>query len=148
MAAKLDELKQRLGAVLEDLQSGAGGDPEAMWLIGSLTSEITGKVKARSWVEFKETMSAATYDKLLEDRMAVIAALECVNLVTWFEEDTPLQRILQSRPDVLVKGGDWAIDKIVGGAEVNAWGGEVHAIPFQFERSTTTMLAKIRAAAR
>jgi D-glycero-beta-D-manno-heptose 1-phosphate adenylyltransferase len=84
----------------------------------------------------------------LEDRMAVIAALECVNLVTWFEEDTPLQRILQSRPDVLVKGGDWAIDKIVGGAEVNAWGGEVHAIPFQFERSTTTMLAKIRAAAR
>ena len=81
---------------------------------------------------------------LLEDRMAVIAALECVSLVTWFEEDTPLQRILESRPDVLVKGGDWAIDKIVGGVEVKAWGGSVHAIAFQHERSTTAMLAKIR----
>jgi D-glycero-beta-D-manno-heptose 1-phosphate adenylyltransferase len=83
---------------------------------------------------------------VLEDRMAVIAALECVSLVTWFDEDTPLQRILDSHPDVLVKGGDWALDNIVGGAEVRAWGGTVHAIPFQFERSTTAMLAKIRAA--
>ena len=81
---------------------------------------------------------------LLEDRMAVIAALECVSLVTWFEEDTPMQRILDSHPDVLVKGGDWALDKIVGGAEVKSWGGSVHAIPFQFERSTTATLAKIR----
>ena len=82
---------------------------------------------------------------LLEDRMAVIASLECVSLVTWFEEDTPLQRILEARPDVLVKGGDWATDKIVGGAEVKSWGGSVHAIAFEFERSTTATLAKIRA---
>lgn len=81
---------------------------------------------------------------LLEDRMAVIAALECVSLVTWFEEDTPLQRIIEAHPDVLVKGGDWAIDKIVGAAEVNGWGGSVHAIAFQFERSTTATLARIR----
>ena len=80
----------------------------------------------------------------LEDRMAVIAALECVSLVTWFEEDTPLARIIEVRPDVLVKGGDWAIDKVVGGAEVTAWGGSVHVINFQFERSTTAMLKKIR----
>ena len=80
----------------------------------------------------------------LEDRMAVIAALECVSLVTWFEEDTPLQRILEGHPDVLVKGGDWAIDKIAGGAEVKGWGGSVHAIAFQFERSTTATIAKIR----
>ena len=85
---------------------------------------------------------------ILDDRMAVIAALECVSLVTWFEEDTPLQRILESRPDVLVKGGDWALDKIVGGTEIRSWGGAVHAIPFQFERSTTAMLAKIRAPAK
>jgi rfaE bifunctional protein nucleotidyltransferase chain/domain len=85
---------------------------------------------------------------VLEDRMAVIAALQCVDLVTWFEEDTPLQRILEARPDVLVKGGDWPLDKIVGGAEVRGWGGSVHAIPFQFERSTTSTLAKIRAAAK
>lgn len=81
----------------------------------------------------------------LEDRMAVIAALACVSLVTWFEEDTPLNRIIEARPDVLVKGGDWAIDKIVGGAEVTSWGGSVHAINVQFERSTTATLAKIRA---
>jgi D-glycero-beta-D-manno-heptose 1-phosphate adenylyltransferase len=82
----------------------------------------------------------------LEDRLAVIAALECVSLVTWFEEDTPLMRIMEARPDVLVKGGDWAIDKIVGGNEVRGWGGSVQAIAFQFERSTTAMLNKIRGA--
>ncbi len=81
----------------------------------------------------------------LEDRMALIAALECVSVVTWFEDDTPIERILASRPDVLVKGGDWSIDKIVGGTEVASWGGSVHAINFQFERSTTATLAKIRA---
>jgi rfaE bifunctional protein nucleotidyltransferase chain/domain len=82
----------------------------------------------------------------LEDRMAVIAALESVSLVTWFEEDTPIARILDARPQVLVKGGDWAVDKIVGAPEVLAWGGTVHSIAFQHERSTTAMLAKIRRA--
>ncbi|MBI3716344.1 MAG: bifunctional heptose 7-phosphate kinase/heptose 1-phosphate adenyltransferase [Betaproteobacteria bacterium] len=80
----------------------------------------------------------------LADRLAVIAALECVSLVTWFEEDTPLARILDIRPDVLVKGGDWPLAKIVGGPEVTSWGGSVHAIAFQHQRSTTAMLAKIR----
>jgi rfaE bifunctional protein nucleotidyltransferase chain/domain len=79
-----------------------------------------------------------------EDRMAVLAALECVSLVTWFDEDTPLQRILEARPDVLVKGGDWPVDKIVGGAEVQGWGGRVHSIPFIHERSTTALVEKIR----
>jgi rfaE bifunctional protein nucleotidyltransferase chain/domain len=81
---------------------------------------------------------------LLEDRIAVIAALESVSLVTWFEEDTPIARILESRPQVLVKGGDWTVDKIVGAPEVLGWGGKVHSIAFQHERSTTAMLAKIR----
>jgi rfaE bifunctional protein nucleotidyltransferase chain/domain len=84
----------------------------------------------------------------LEDRMAVLAALECVSLVTWFGEDTPLQPILEARPEVLVKGGDWPVDRIVGGAEVKSWGGSVHAIAFQFERSTTATLARIRTAGR
>jgi D-glycero-beta-D-manno-heptose 1-phosphate adenylyltransferase len=83
---------------------------------------------------------------LLEDRMAVIAALESVALVTWFEEGTPIKRILEAKPQVLVKGGDWAIDKIVGAKEVIAWGGEVASIAFQHERSTTAMLKKIRMA--
>jgi rfaE bifunctional protein nucleotidyltransferase chain/domain len=80
----------------------------------------------------------------LEDRLAVAAALESVTLVTWFDEDTPLARILECRPDHLVKGGDWAIEEIVGGREVTAWGGKVHAIPFLHERSTTRLLARIR----
>jgi len=80
----------------------------------------------------------------LEDRLAVMAALECVTLVTWFDEDTPLARILDARPDVLVKGGDWPLDKIVGYEEVHGWGGTVHSIPFRHARSTTALLEKIR----
>ena len=80
----------------------------------------------------------------LEDRLAVMASLECVSLVTWFDEDTPLQRILQVRPDILVKGGDWPVEKIVGYTEVLGWGGQVHAIPFIHERSTTALVEKIR----
>ncbi len=81
---------------------------------------------------------------VLADRMAVLAALECVDLVTWFDEDTPLQRILACRPGVLVKGGDWQVEKIVGHGEVTGWGGKVYSIPFLHERSTTATLEKIR----
>ena len=80
----------------------------------------------------------------LADRLAVIAALECVSLVTWFEEDTPLDRILGCHPDVLVKGGDWPVDKIVGNTEVTGWGGRVVSIPFIHQKSTTGLLEKIR----
>lgn len=80
----------------------------------------------------------------LQDRMAVLAALESVSLVVPFEDDTPLNLILASRPDVLVKGGDWAPDRIVGSKEVQSWGGSVHSIPFLHERSTTALLNKIR----
>lgn len=83
----------------------------------------------------------------LADRMAVLAALEAVSLVTWFEEDTPLTLILACRPDVLAKGGDWKIADIVGAREVAGWGGTVHSIPFAHERSTTTLLRRIRGAA-
>lgn len=80
----------------------------------------------------------------LEDRLAVLAALESVSLVTWFEEDTPLARILECKPDHLVKGGDWAPAKIVGARETEGWGGRVHSIAFDHDRSTTRLLAKIR----
>ena len=82
----------------------------------------------------------------LADRMAVMASLESVSLVTWFDEDTPILRILECRPDVLVKGGDWPVDKIVGAGEVRGWGGRAVSIPFLFERSTTATLARIRRA--
>ena len=79
-----------------------------------------------------------------EDRMAVLAALASVSMVVAFDEDTPLNLILACRPDILVKGGDWQTENIVGSREVKAWGGEVHSIPFLFERSTTALLRKIR----
>ncbi len=80
----------------------------------------------------------------LEDRLAIMASLACVTLVTWFDEDTPLQRILECRPEILVKGGDWPVDKIVGCNEVRSWGGSVHSIPFVHQKSTTALLEKIR----
>jgi rfaE bifunctional protein nucleotidyltransferase chain/domain len=80
----------------------------------------------------------------LEDRLAVVAALESVDAVTWFDDDTPAALIETCRPEVLVKGGDWAIDRIVGARETLARGGAVHSIPFEHERSTTRMLERIR----
>lgn len=80
----------------------------------------------------------------LADRLAVLAALESVSFVTWFEEDTPLGLILALRPEVLVKGGDWKVEDIVGGREARAWGGSVRSIPFEHERSTTAILDRIR----
>lgn len=80
----------------------------------------------------------------LAERLAVVAALESVSLVTWFDEDTPINRILECRPDVLVKGGDWPVEKIVGNPEVTGWGGRVVSIPFIHQQSTTALLDKIR----
>jgi rfaE bifunctional protein nucleotidyltransferase chain/domain len=80
----------------------------------------------------------------LEDRLAVVAALESVTLVTWFDEDTPIERIVACRPQHLVKGGDWSPERIVGAQEVSGWGGQVHSIPFRHERSTTDLLSRIR----
>jgi len=80
----------------------------------------------------------------LADRMAVIAALGCVDLVTWFDEDTPLALIESIAPEVLVKGGDWPIERIVGHAFVRSRGGRVVSIPFVHDRSTTSILGRIR----
>ena len=80
----------------------------------------------------------------LEDRMALLAALESVSLVVGFDADTPLDLILAIRPDVLAKGGDWTPDRIVGAAEVIAWGGSVHSIPFRHHTSTTRLIQQIR----
>ena len=80
----------------------------------------------------------------LQDRMAVLAALESTSLVTSFEEDTPLALVLACRPDVIVKGGDYTVGTTVGAAEVIAWGGRFIAIPLVPERSTTSLVEKIR----
>ena len=78
------------------------------------------------------------------DRAAVLAALRCVDAVVVFEEDTPLQLIEAITPDVLVKGGDWKPDAIVGAAHVKAHGGEVRALGFVEGLSTTGILQRIR----
>lgn len=80
------------------------------------------------------------------DRMMVLAALESVSLLTLFDEDTPLNLIMRVKPDILVKGGDWTPDKIVGSKEVLGWGGQVHSIPFLHQRSTSSVIARIRGA--
>ena len=80
----------------------------------------------------------------IEDRIAVLAALDSTSLVTSFDEDTPLELILRLRPEVLVKGGDWKTEAIVGATQVRSWGGAVHSIPFEHQRSTTAILARIR----
>lgn len=80
----------------------------------------------------------------LRDRIIVLAALECVDFVTWFSEETPLKTILTIRPDHLVKGGDWPVGSIVGSKEVQSWGGKVHSLPFIKGRSTTRILQVIK----
>ena len=84
----------------------------------------------------------------LADRMAVLAALESVDAVTWFDEDTPAALIAACRPEVLVKGGDWPVARIVGASDVLARGGAVHSIPFEHQRSTTALLRRVGAVAR
>ena len=82
----------------------------------------------------------------LVDRMEVLAALESVDFVTWFEEDTPLSLIILLRPGILVKGGDWTPDNIVGGKEVLAWGGKVKSLPYIPGKSTTALIERTRSA--
>lgn len=80
----------------------------------------------------------------LADRLAVLAALESVSLVVPFDEDTPLELVLECHPDIIVKGGDYSAQTTVGAAEVIAWGGRFEAIPFLSDRSTSALLEKIR----
>ncbi|MDB5742535.1 MAG: rfaE bifunctional protein [Polaromonas sp.] len=79
-----------------------------------------------------------------EDRAVLIAALESVSLVTWFDEDTPLELITEVKPDVLVKGGDYDMDTLAETAVVKAYGGQALAIPFVEGYSTTALVKKIR----
>ncbi len=79
------------------------------------------------------------------ERAYIVAALECVDAVTVFDEDTPLELIEAIRPDVLVKGGDYSPDSIVGRTEVESWGGSVHVIPLTAGHSTTRIIEALRA---
>lgn len=80
----------------------------------------------------------------LDDRIAVLAALQCTNLIVPFNDNTPLELITLTKPDCLVKGGDWPEDKIVGAQEVRQYGGTVRSIPIEYPRSTTELVRRIR----
>lgn len=79
-----------------------------------------------------------------QDRAAVIAALASVDLVTWFDEDTPLQLIGELRPALLVKGGDYDMSRLPESRLVRSWGGRAEAIPFVDGYSTTALVKRIR----
>ena len=80
----------------------------------------------------------------LSERMEVLAALEDIDYVTWFEEDTPRKIIASLLPDVLVKGGDWGPGEIVGAEEVEAAGGRVYRVRYLRGHSSTNIIEKIR----
>lgn len=79
-----------------------------------------------------------------QDRLFQIASLLCVDAVCLFDEDTPEKLIQTIRPDVLVKGGDYTIDTIVGASFVNSYGGSVQVVPFVQGYSTTGLIANIK----
>jgi rfaE bifunctional protein nucleotidyltransferase chain/domain len=78
------------------------------------------------------------------DRQALLAALESVDMTVLFTEQTPVNLIEKIRPDIYVKGGDYEIDSLAETKLVKTWGGKAIAIPFLYERSTTSLLGKIR----
>jgi rfaE bifunctional protein nucleotidyltransferase chain/domain len=80
----------------------------------------------------------------LADRMAVLAALESVSLVVDFDEDTALEVVLEARPGIYAKGGDYDMTQIPEGQAVLAYGGRAVAIDFEHDRSTTKLVARIR----
>ena len=79
-----------------------------------------------------------------QDRAALLAALESVDAVVLFGEDTPEALIAALRPDLIVKGGDYDMEVLPETALVRSWGGDARAIPFEFQRSTTSLVKKLR----
>ena len=77
------------------------------------------------------------------ERAYILGALECVDLVVIFPDDTPLNLVRHLRPDVIVKGGDYSEDTIVGAAEVKSWGGRVLVVPLTPGHSTTAIIRKL-----
>ena len=78
------------------------------------------------------------------DRLRVLAALSCVDYITVFNQDTPLKLIKLLRPDILIKGGDWETDKIIGAEFVKSYGGRVLTIPYLKGYSTTGLIARLK----
>ena len=84
--------------------------------------------------------------RTVAERAFVLAAVECVDLVVVFSEDTPLELVKALKPDVIVKGGDYSEGTIVGAAEVKSWGGRVVVVPLTPGQSTTAIIRKLNEA--
>ncbi len=82
-----------------------------------------------------------------DERHKILIALEMVDHVCVFDQDTPLDAIVTLRPDVLVKGADWSLDNIVGRAEVESWGGRVVSVPLVSGKSTTAIVDRVNKSA-
>lgn len=80
----------------------------------------------------------------LADRSYVLAALGMVDAVVAFDQDTPLELIVRLRPDVLVKGGDYTAETVVGAREVQSWGGQIAIVPLTAGQSTTSIIERLR----
>ena len=78
------------------------------------------------------------------ERVYVLAALEAVDCVVLFDQDTPLELVRALRPDLIVKGGDYSEETIAGAKEVRSWGGEVVVIPLTPGQSTTSIIEKLK----
>lgn len=112
---------------------------EAAQLGGSLIVAVNTDASARRLGKGPERPLNA-----MADRMALLAALSSVSAVTCFDEDTPYELIAQLRPDVIVKGGDYDMSQLPETALVKSWGATAVAVPFRFERSTTSLVHKIQ----
>jgi rfaE bifunctional protein nucleotidyltransferase chain/domain len=82
--------------------------------------------------------------RVLAERSYILAALSMVDAVVAFEADTPLELILHLRPEIIVKGGDYTVETIVGAREVQSWGGEVAIVPLTPNQSTTSIIERLR----
>jgi rfaE bifunctional protein nucleotidyltransferase chain/domain len=112
---------------------------QARALGASLVVAVNSDVSVRSLGKGEDRpLNSAT------DRAALLAALEAVTLVTIFDESVPLVPLETVRPDIYVKGGDYAIESIPEATAVAGWGGKAMAIAFEHERSTTSFLARVR----
>lgn len=120
------------GHVLYLAEASALGD---LLVVGINSDESVRRLKG----EFRPYLSA-------EARAVVLCGLRSVDYVTVFEEETPLALIEAITPDVLVKGGDWPVERIVGREWVVAHGGTVHALPFHPGFSSSSLAQRIRAA--
>lgn len=113
-------------------------------LVGARTRGDTLVVGLNSDASVRRLKGPARPVRSESERAYVLAAFAAVDAVVVFEEDTPLSLIMHLHPDVLVKGGDYTPETMVGAREVEAWGGEIAIIPLTPGQSTTRILEKLR----